>query len=578
MVFLLLSWIAVGGACFSLGSLVIGVLGMQSVDRTGDRLMIVLWTGVALLGLLLLGLSLVTPLTPALGVILTAALLTAAAAFPPSRREFFSLGRLPLGGTLAPLLICAGTAALLTSAIITSRDSISYHYDLIYLLSRTGTVPGLALVHDRYGFLSSWFTIPAVFNHGALTGRVTTLANGFAILLSLLHCWLVLRRLLHGSSRLGDRFLLLALPPAMFMPVLLNYTLSASPDFVIVVLTVVMVWLMILLDRRGPTETVGRGLSLSRDSLAPLILAAAAVTIKLAAAPALPVAFLYHFTKGKLRISAAASGALVALVLLSPSLVSRTVVTGCPLYPAPLCLDLSWSAGEEGAELALEPIARARKGPKSAAYLSPRWFGRWLKKDRMNEVGTALFSLSVLSLLGLALTGGGGLRRGWFVWLLAAAGIAFLFATSPQTRFAWAYLAIVPAYVLALRADPSVAAAARKLPPRAVTPATLILLAGLSGLFLSASYGFQTQSEKLVRQAALESEIILDTSGGIIIPPEIPRVAFHKRRAVETRTIYDLKGSPSEERGLIINPAPDGKFVYRDPLRGPAGGFIRPGR
>ena len=85
------------------------------------------------------------------------------------------------------LKILTTAAALVSVQVVSNRDAISYHYDIILYLSHLGVPPGLSLVHERLGYVSSWFAIPAVFNHGFLTGRTSTLGNGFALLLAAGH-------------------------------------------------------------------------------------------------------------------------------------------------------------------------------------------------------------------------------------------------------------------------------------------------------------------------------------------------------------------------------------------------------
>jgi len=472
---ILLSWLVLASLSFFLGILLLGLVGAPSVDRRGDRLMLSLWLGTSLLGPLLLAISLFTPLTPRVGAALLL-ILAAAAVSPLARGEIDRMRGAHLSHGAVPLLISAGAAALITFQVITSRDSITYHYDIAYLLSQVGVVPGLSLVHSRYGLLSSWFTLPAVFNHGAAVGRVAVVANGFCLSLVLLHCWLALRRIFDGSSRLADRFVLIALPATTFMPVLLNYTLSASPDFFTVILTVVVLWSMFLLSgERGGADETGRA-GHTDENLIPLFLAAAAVTVKFASAPALAAAFLFLLVRRRFHLSAVLADIVVVLIILAPSLTARTVVSGCPLYPVPLCLDLSWSVGEETAEREIVPIIRARHATREGGYLTPRWLRRWLRKDSMNGVALTLFALSVLSLILLPFGGARPFGRGWFVVLLSGGGIAFLFATSPQMRFAWGYLTVIPAYWLGLRAGPFLR---RGLPPRSARVAASAALATL---------------------------------------------------------------------------------------------------
>lgn len=566
---ILLFWVILGCVCFSLGSLLLAFFGAPSVDRAGDRLMLSLWLGLSLLGPLLLALSVFTPLTPAVGAALLA-VLAAAMASPAARGEIGRLRGLPLSHLALPLLVAAGSAALITFQVITSRDSIAYHYDIIHLLSRVGAVPGLSLVHNRYGLLSSWFAIPALFNHGIAAGKIAAVANGFCLSLVFLHCWLALRRLFDGTGRLSDRFVVIALPATAFMPVLLNYTLSASPDFFTVLLAVLVLWSMFLLSESrvegGKTGPVG-------ENLIPLFLASAAFTVKVAAAPALPAAVIFLLVRERFRLSSILSGSVMVLFLLLPSMTVRTIVSGCPLYPVPLCFDLSWSVGSETAERELVPIKKARQITREGGYLTPRWLKRWLGKDAMNKVGLALFSLSLVTLAALPFGGGNPLRRGWFVVFLFGSGIFFLLATSPQTRFAWAYLTVIPAYGISLWTS----GLRRRLSPGRGRSAATTTLAALACIFVLSSWLFRTKSEKMVARAVRKGTIVHDAPGGLLLPPAIPEIHFETKGAVLPAETFDLWGKTSGKRGLYYIPLPGDGVVYRDPRRGMAGGFERSG-
>ena len=64
-------------------------------------------------------------------------------------------------------------------------DTESYHIQMVKWLKEYGTVPGLANLHERFGFNSSWFTSIALF---APTSRQV---NYYVILNSLISVWFV---------------------------------------------------------------------------------------------------------------------------------------------------------------------------------------------------------------------------------------------------------------------------------------------------------------------------------------------------------------------------------------------------
>ena len=57
-------------------------------------------------------------------------------------------------------------------------DTESYHIQALRWLQTYGTVPGLANLHERYGFNSSWFSFAAVLIPGPTASNFYTVANG----------------------------------------------------------------------------------------------------------------------------------------------------------------------------------------------------------------------------------------------------------------------------------------------------------------------------------------------------------------------------------------------------------------
>jgi len=93
------------------------------------------------------------------------------------------------------LAVLAVVVALNSTRFVEAYDTGLYHYPLTRWLSSYGTVRGLALIHFRFGFSSSWFALAAPFDFGPLQGRIASLLGGFAALLCLSHLALAVSRI-----------------------------------------------------------------------------------------------------------------------------------------------------------------------------------------------------------------------------------------------------------------------------------------------------------------------------------------------------------------------------------------------
>ena len=77
----------------------------------------------------------------------------------------------PLAALVSGVSLAAVGAAALASDPVTLYDSLVYHIGIIRWLHEHGTVPGIALIHNRLGHVSAWFALGAAFDTGPATNR-----------------------------------------------------------------------------------------------------------------------------------------------------------------------------------------------------------------------------------------------------------------------------------------------------------------------------------------------------------------------------------------------------------------------
>ena len=169
MAFDLAAWAVIFVAVWVVGRGVLAVLDADTVRarpalvvRAGDQLILAAWIGVIVCAVTLLGVSLFTALTPAVAagaVVVVCALGVVSRRWsgpPPRCAEEPALPAWALGFGVAAVAI---GAAALASDPVTLYDSLVYHLGLIRWLHEMGTVPGVAIIHNRLGHASAWFAI-----------------------------------------------------------------------------------------------------------------------------------------------------------------------------------------------------------------------------------------------------------------------------------------------------------------------------------------------------------------------------------------------------------------------------------
>jgi hypothetical protein len=443
MLLFLISWMLLTASAAIVGSAVLASVKFRIFYHFGDRIITAIWLGLLSFGVTLLGLSILVPLRPGIGFALVA-VLTGLAGCSKSARDLL---KIPSGcrtnSAITGIGILAAIAALDSTRLVQAFDTGLYHYQLVRWLSEYGTVPGMALLHFRFGFTSSWFALAAPFDFGPFQGRISGLLGGLAIFLALLHFALAVFRIIQRRAETADWFLAGGYPLIFLVCFTWAFEVSLSPDVPVWILILMIGWLMLLAGR--PEAAGDSYLERGHRRILPLFLALGTVSIKLSAAPAVAVAGLFFWFNSGGKLNARIVSSVFASFIAVPFLAANVASSGCPLYPSSfMCAALPWNAGKAAANIiATATMNSARWGgdvpPGATAW---RWIPTWFSQiDKL-----LLLSFCAACLVGFCAVR--GWRRGKpFVWVLALAlgGAAFLFLTAPNPRFGAGYLAIFPA-------------------------------------------------------------------------------------------------------------------------------------
>jgi hypothetical protein len=155
----------------------------------------------------LLGVSIFLPLRPGISFVLLGSMTALAAGIKSARTRLKIPAACLNKSAFAGIGILAVIAALSSTRLVRAFDTGLYHYQIVRWLSEYGTVRGLALLHFRFGFSSSWFALAAPFDFGPFQGRISGLFGGLAIFLAVLHFALAVSRILQRRAERADWFL-----------------------------------------------------------------------------------------------------------------------------------------------------------------------------------------------------------------------------------------------------------------------------------------------------------------------------------------------------------------------------------
>ena len=593
MLFHILALIIISGCGLLIGNVLLNIIDSNAhFSRAGDRALIAIWLGILFLSNIFLLVSLFLPLTTLVAVCFVLPMLLASL-WPQVNRDFIKR----LLHIERPKLLAAFLAIIMVSAtgsqIIHWYDSGLYHIQVIKWLSEFGLVPGLALLHSRFGFVSSWFTLAAPFNHGILAGRVAALPGSFCMMMLLVSWTIAFFRVMQRQERSQDWFMLAASSLAIPLIVLRWVSVSPSPDLPVMVLIILVGW-TILAVADAEQANLGQTHTIMNIRILPLMLSAGAVTIKLSALPLLIVSIIFYLfgRPTHLKIKKLITAMAVPLVFLTPLAAAGIITTGCALYPAPFfCADLPWSLGGKQAaaeSLIIRDWARWNNGPTPEGATSLNWIVPWLQADKVFSL--LILTTIVLTLL-IVVTSRNRLRdRDSYIISIAVIGTAFMFYSAPTWRFGFGYLFIVPALAAAILQHRFEFRLKQHCSMKYIFASSLL---GMLILFILPSSIISRYSNKLIDKTEREGQAtrsvnhnfnfllpprtwnmeydIDKTTGAIVASPMI----LKKEQTRDLTYYHSLDGETCWDAPLPCAPGILQDVQLRKPALGIAGGFIK---
>ena len=350
-----------------------------------------------------------------------------------------------VSGTPWPTWIAMAVALALFAA---ASDLPGRHYDMgLYWLqavrwtTEAAQPLGIATLHARLGFNSSWFTVCAMLEHPLAAGKSAFVAPALVVTLG---AWFAAEGI--GEVVRGRRTFpaWLALSTALVVAACVQHLGGHSPDAATAVLgfAALVSWARALEDEAAFREHAGVAIAL----------AAFAATVKVSAIVWLAFSPILLLSRRRAVDWGLARAAAPSVGLLLVWTVNGYLASGCPLFPSTVaCLPLPWatpqSVGEEVSGW-IRSWARLPGVRPEIVLASWDWLPGWAEGTWRDPIVRLLAWTLAAGAIAVA-----ALRRQaspgfWLLLSAAVAGGAFWFWGAPTPRFGWAYLfalALLPA-------------------------------------------------------------------------------------------------------------------------------------
>ncbi|HUI87830.1 MAG TPA: hypothetical protein VLX61_03805 [Anaerolineales bacterium] len=341
------------------------------------------------------------------------------------------------------LLLAVVTIAILENATHkpTNYDTALYHAQVIHWIESYRVVPGLANLHDRLAYNSSWLVLVASLSFAFLGLQSFHLTNSVIVLTATMYFGQSFQSLIQKQYTLANiaKAILFFLPLGLYASDLSSPGTDLPPALMAWVLTA------LILEK---VET--GGLDFDMHSVVIFILSAFAVTVKLSVVVLFaPSLLLLIQLFGHQDWQRAAALLTTALIVFLPWLLRSVVLSGYLIFPVAQ-IDLfsfDWKYPLSAAAAVQNETFWFTRFPSNtqeyvgmtAAQWVPIWFHQ-LPKGHKILVAAAL--ISPVGLPALKFNGAGRRVAGtcMLAFLLNYLGIFFWLFTAPSFRFGYTYL------------------------------------------------------------------------------------------------------------------------------------------
>ncbi|MBD2036598.1 hypothetical protein H6F76_16425 [Leptolyngbya sp. FACHB-321] len=329
-----------------------------------QQIILALWLGLVLQCLACLTIGLFIPVGPILVVLLGIGLTALIGLIITDSRKQTSSSASAVVSVVKtiglPLLLCELAWSIVLSKPIGWFDTGLYHLGAIKWLAHYGFVPGLALVNEKFGFISSWFAFSAPLIPNFLGNHIGAVSNGFLLVLSSCTCLLIYAYRRQGKGLSFEETFLAIFLTSLIVFYLASWManepalLSFSNDLPVNFMTGIFAWSLLICSKQ---EQVPNDRAFSLDlTILPLVLSLSILSLKLTGLFLVPIAFLFYVSRNwHWRRWLIGSG--MSLLLILPLASAQLITSGCFLYPAQaFCVELPWRVPSQLIASELKPI------------------------------------------------------------------------------------------------------------------------------------------------------------------------------------------------------------------------------
>ncbi len=447
---------------FILGSLLIGVglvfqrsLGLRALNTS--RLFMAFWFGVAgtIVFLQLYHLKWAIGHTPLVIVSIVGALglLWNAGKIHPWSKKIIVHRQ----GLIIAILLLSVWLSNRAIGTCSTSDSGIYHLNMVRWASEYSIVPGLANVHNRFGFNNANFLFAAMVEGSVWHYRSSHVVNGLFILALMAQGLVAARVFLNKDHKrrvtaLFDLFLLTAAAHAARH----SWISSHSPDLPLQVVVLVAgskLFSMLFKLEKPPQDD-------RYATIFIVVMMTLAVCIKLSAVifgflstVLVVTVFVVQRVRWDLPIKGTVGVSILAgLLLIGPWMIRGVITSGYPAYPSNIgAAPVSWAIKKEDNQKLQKIIQSFARG--NLHRENEPWFGQWLKKQKRElYVPLFLFMVAAISMVFFhRYLGPHSIDRTiWLIFLPTVSAIVFWFLMGPAIRFGSPFFWITAASMMGI--------------------------------------------------------------------------------------------------------------------------------